>query len=594
MKNQESKAIWTDGAETEEWNDSRNWDTQQVPSTKAIFSKSKKTLITFSTLETAKIDEIEFTPEAPSFTFLFGSTPSKPALTIEGYGIVNHSKVAQSFVVAGTGANFKFPQLKFANNATAGGHEMSYHSGPESLENGYGGGIIGFADHATAGSANFVVRTGKQAPPKTERSTVGGEVSFSDYSTAENASFIIYGSLGIDGDTFGNTVFHDNSTAAHAKFTNIGGTVAGGDGGNTQFYGSSNAAHGLFHNYGGTFYKANGGDVAFDGIADGGNAHFHNYPATVQGGNGGVTSFNNNPPVMGQQGASAGHAFYHNYGATTEKTGGGGHTEFTAKYGCPTGAKANFINYGSMISGKSSAGHTIFSINLPTDNFPTAGHGTYRNQPAEASGGAPGFTEFAVYVDKDAITPNGPDLMAEHPKDKVPTAGKGTFLNFGGSIPGAEGGLTSLAGIASAGDALLIAYGGLNGGKGGKISFSNQAQGGNAKIQLFGNGTLDLGWLSQNISIGSLELAGGILLMELGRKDVMLQVSEDLIMHSSEMNFEFYPVKGEVIDPSKWYKVLSAPNLGTFQANQFSGNEIGGVTPCFKIEGEQLLVNYKS
>lgn len=597
MDEKSSNASWKKQAETAEWNDPQNWETHEVPTKKATFSKSNKTVISFSALDSAKIGEIDFAPGAPSFSFRFGSSPNKPALEISGLGIGNRSGHTQSFIVAATAANFRFPQLKFSNYASAGGSEMSYHSGPESLEDGYGGGIIGFCDHATAGTARFIVRTGKLAPPKTERSTVGGEVAFCDFSTAEGAEFTIYGSLGSDGDTFGNTVFHDHATADHARFTNIGGTVAGGDGGNTQFYDSSSAAHAIFNNLGATFNQANGGDVAFDGIASGAQGHFHNYPATVEGGNGGVTSFNNNPPEMNTQGASAGQGIYHNYGATEQHRGGGGHTEFTAKYGCPTAANANFVNYGSAIPGKSTAGHTIFSINLPTQYFPTAGNAVFRNLPALNADAAPGNTSFAVYSDSEQsagnqTAPNGSaNPFSTQPKDQVPTAGEGLFINEGASVEGAAGGLTSFSGIASAGNARLIAHGGVKGGQGGKIVFGDWASGGTAHVQLFGNGELDLSGLRQSIGLAVLELAGGMIAMTLGTEAFGLNLTDKLILHSAVVTFSFIQAPtGFGFNGS--YQILAAPNLSCFNESQFVGNALEGISPTFKILGERLEVSY--
>ncbi|MBN7810297.1 hypothetical protein J0A68_04970 [Algoriphagus sp. H41] len=598
MEEKTKKATWKAHPENEEWNDARNWEDGEMPDESAVFSQSDKTVITFSTLDCARVGQLDFEPGAPSFSFRFGSSPNKPALDIHGVGIRNKSGHSQSFVVAATAANFRTPQLRFSNKATAGGEEMSYYSGPESLEDGYGGGIISFFDQATAGTARFVVRTGKLAPPKTERSTVGGEVAFCDYSTAERAEFTIYGSLGIDGDTFGNTVFHDHATAAHGRFTNIGGTVAGGDGGNTQFYDSSTAAHGVFINLGGTFYKANGGDVAFDGTASGAHGHFLNYPATVDGGNGGVTSFNNNWPDMGTEGASAGEATYHNYGATGAHRGGGGHTEFTAKYGCPTAAKATIINYGSAIPGKSTAGHTIFSISLPTQHFPTAGNAVIRNLPALNADAAPGNTSFAMYADSEKNStnpsppPSGTDPLQSQPKDQVPTAGEALVINEGGSVPGAAGGFTSFSGVSSAGNSRLVAHGGMNGGQGGKVVFADWASGGTCHVCLYGNGELDLGWMSQKLSIGLLETAGGIVAMALGSKGFGLELGSQLILHSGTLSFRFFGSESSGFDFGQDYEVLTAPNLSCFNVGQFAANDLDGASPHFTLSGNKLSVSY--
>jgi len=143
------------------------------------------------------------------------------------------STSCQSFIVAAASSGYKQPQLKFTNAASAGGDNLFYCAGPGG-EQDAGGGVISFCDKATAGSASFKVWTGAAAPP--EHSTVGGEVSFSDATSAGSARFIIYDTLGSDGDTFGNTVFHDTATADNATFTNVGGTVSDGDGGKIVFY----------------------------------------------------------------------------------------------------------------------------------------------------------------------------------------------------------------------------------------------------------------------------------------------------------------------------------------------------------------------
>ncbi|MCG8428837.1 MAG: hypothetical protein MI754_15895, partial [Chromatiales bacterium] len=301
-------STWNTQPATGEWNTAANWTPSGEPTDTAIFTTSSQTAITFLATGEATVDNIEFADSASAYTFTFGPS-SIPALTIRGEGVTNRSDRRQSFVVAATSSGYTNPQLRFINSASAGGDDMFYCAGPVTKE-GYGGGVICFCNNSTAGSASFKAWTGAAAPP--EHSTVGGEVSFCDTSSAGTARFTIYGSLGTDGDTFGNVVFHNTAKADNATFTNVGGTVSGGDGGNTQFYDNSTAAYGLFNNYGGTHSKANGGDVAFDGEADGGHGHFYNHAAKVAGAYGGVTSFNNNPPYVATQGASAGHGSYFN------------------------------------------------------------------------------------------------------------------------------------------------------------------------------------------------------------------------------------------------------------------------------------------
>lgn len=569
-------ATWKPQPDTDEWNTDENWEGLEVPKEVALFSKSGITTVRFSKLSKAVVQQILFKKDSPSYNFTIVVHSDTPALTIEGAGIVNESAHIQSFNVASKGENYWHPQLKFAGKASAGGYLVSYYAGPESLESGYGGGIIGFCDHASAGAAMFTVRTGAQAPPK-ENSTVGGEVSFSDFSNAGTSRFFIFGTLGKDGDTFGNTVFHDQASAAHAVFTNMGGTVPKGDGGNTQLYNNATAAFGIFNNYGGECPEANGGDVAFDGNANGGKGQFYNRVATAKGAFGGVTSFNNNPPFLQGVGASAGEGYYYNYGASHAGHGGGGHTEFTAKYGSPTAANAQIFNYGSALKDKSSAGHTIFSISLPTEYHPTAGNAVIWNYPGSGKEGAGGFTEFSVYE-------KGTNLG-------VPSAGQAIFHNIGATGAGPSGGYTSFNGISDAADAKLIAYGGSNQGSGGMIIFSDKSKGAGAFIELIGNGTLDLSEHQGKLSIARLTLSDGILNIQLGKEVTHLHIGNRLVMISQQTTFCFTK-DDQGFAYNKKFKVLSASNLNEFRPTQFRGNHIDGIAPTFSMEGKDLYVVY--
>ena len=581
-----TKSTWSTQPATSEWDTATNWDPAAVPTDTASFTTSSQTAITFSPTSNATVNNIEFAADAPAYTFTFDSpSPDTPTLTITGQGITNSSTRIQSFIVAASTSGYEHPQFEFTNSATAGGSDMYYCAGPATAQDS-GGGVIRFRNTSTAGSATFKAWTGAAAPPK-HNSTVGGEISFGDSSSADNASFTIYGTLGTDGDTFGNVVFHDSSTATNGTFTNIGGTVAGGDGGNTQFYEDSTAANGTFINRGGThtgvkgqeYSGANGGDVAFDGTANGGHGHFHNYAAPAAESYGGVTSFNNNPPEVATQGASAGNGFYFNYGAREGELGGGGHIEFSAKHGSPTAANASFVNYGSTIEDKSSAGHTIFSISLPTDYYPTAGNGIFWNHPGVVKGAAAGFTEFSVYG-----TGTG--------GSNVPTASDGTLINLGAYTSGAVGGYTTFSGTSTAGNAQLIAIGGTNGGDGGRIVFYDNSSGGAASVQLFGNGELDIGYHTNGLTIGILDLTGGIISTQLGTNVAGLTLSGELILKSTHATFSFWKKDGGGFEFNTPYTILTTPNLSSFTEAQFSGNSVEGVEPTFTIVGNDLQVSF--
>ncbi len=91
-------------------------------------------------------------------------------------------------------------------------------------------------------------------------------------------------------------------------------------------------------------------------------------------------------------------------------------------------------------------------------------------------------------------------------------AGNATIISNGGTVLGAEGATTIFAFTASAGDATLVTHGGL-GGKGGAILFYDSATGGNARVELFENGFLDIGFHDDpGVTVGSIEGNGDVFL----------------------------------------------------------------------------------
>ncbi|SEG49878.1 hypothetical protein [Marinobacterium lutimaris] len=568
-----TKSTWSSNPATAQWNDPDNWVPTQLPDSQAVFGPSAKTCIDFAEGGTQQVDSIEFSAAAAAYRFNFTSS-TQPALTLTG-AVINHSEQQQSFIVAATTSGYNNPQLSFTGTASAGGDTVFYSAGPESPA-GYGGGVISFHQQACAGSARFTAWTGAAAPP--DHSTVGGEIAFCDQSSAGQASFSIYGSLGSDGDTFGNVVFHDSATAAAASFRNVGGTVSGGDGGNTQFYGNSSAASGMFINLGGTHAKANGGDVAFDSQASGCCGIFQNHAAPAAGAYGGVTSFNNNPPKTSDGGASAGNGRYFNFGAQAGEEGGGGHLEFSAKYGAPTAANAQITNLGSVMSSRSSAGHTLFSISLPASYAPTAGRATICNQPAPLKGGAGGYTEFAVFGEGEAAG--------------YPTAGKAVISNLGGSADGLAGGFTEFSGQCSAGAATLIALGGTGQKSGGRIIFYDQSEAASAFIQLQGNGELVIGDHDGPLSVKDLLLNGGLISIQLGTATTSLLVSGSLLLNG-QCEFDFWQASDGGFAFNTPYTVLKSDSLTDAQIGCFSANSIEGVEPVFSLQDAELQVIYK-
>ena len=87
------------------------------------------------------------------------------------------------------------------------------------------------------------------------------------------------------------------------------------------------------------------------------------------------------------------------------------------------------------------------------------------------------------------------------------TAGNSTmFTNNGGTVSGAAGGSTVFRGSSTAASAILVANGGSNGGAGGTILFADQSTGGTSRVELFGNGSLDISaHAASGVTIGSIE-----------------------------------------------------------------------------------------
>lgn len=105
-------------------------------------------------------------------------------------------------------------------------------------------------------------------------------------------------------------------------------------------------------------------------------------------------------------------------------------------------------------------------------------------------------------------------------------ADRGIFTVHGGN--GSDflgGGMVGFFGSSGAGAATLIANGGSFGGPGGLIHFEDHSHGGTARVELFGNGSLDIsGQKDLTLTVGSLEGSGNVFLgssnLRVGRNDL--------------------------------------------------------------------------
>ena len=195
------------------------------------------------------------------------------------------------------------------------------------------------------------------------------------------------------------------------------------------------------------------------------------------------------------------------------------------------GSLTHFTNTGDMTFGDSAtAGNASFTNNagLKFGATSTAGNATVTNNAevlffGNSTAGNATFTNaFGIVIFSDEAT-----------------AGNATFINAGGTVSGTGGGFTvfqagSTAGNATvitngatvsdafkgenlfegdAGNATLIANGGSNGGEGGFIQYRLGCTGGTARVEVFGNGTLDISQHNApGVTTGSIEGNGLVFL----------------------------------------------------------------------------------
>ncbi|MES9851154.1 MAG: hypothetical protein ABW170_04900 [Candidatus Thiodiazotropha sp. L084R] len=148
------------------------------------------------------------------------------------------------------------------------------------------------------------------------------------------------------------------------------------------------------------------------------------------------------------------------------------------------------------------------------------------------------------------------------------------------------------SGTSTAGNATLVAYGGINDSYGGRIIFYDKSSGGASKIKLSSNGELDISSHTNGITIGSLELTGGVIRIQLGNNLTNLSVSGELCINSTHTDFDFKNQKQGGFVFNKAYKILTNTKLASFTTAQFRGSSIEGVEPAFSIEGNDLYVEF--
>jgi hypothetical protein len=327
-------------------------------------------------------------------------------------------------------------------------------------------GIISFTNSATAGSLTAFSNNGGQV---TDGS--GGQTNFFDTSAAGNGNFANKGAE-VDGAVRGSTSFFNSSTAANGSFTNNAGAGStNNQGGATIFSDTSTAGNASFNNNGATVTKTNGGFTIFLNSSSASNGTFINNGGTVDGGYGN-TAFADT--------STAANGIFMNSGAVASGAFGG--VIFFS--GTSTAGNGTFTNNGDTVAG---------GMGVPIDfsDSATAGTATFTNNGGTVSGAAGAYTAFAG----------------------TSSGNSGTFTNNGATVSGANSGVTIFSESSTADYATLIGNAGTGGGHPGAIFFHDNSTGGTPRVEVFGNGELEISAHNPpGVTVGSIEGSGLVFL----------------------------------------------------------------------------------
>ena len=227
-------------------------------------------------------------------------------------------------------------------------------------------------------------------------------------------------------------------------------------------------------------------------------------------------------------------------------------------------ANATFITGGGTVP-RANGGEIAFLENA------TAANATFTNNPGLGGNAQGGFVEFLGNS----------------------TAGDAIITNNGATGSGALGGATTFTQPSRAGNATLIANGGSPGGGGGQIVFGYGTFGDTARIELFGNGFLDLSNLGPTnpISIGSLE-GNGIVQMGGGALTVGTRnqstVFAGTIVDSSFGGGALVKTGNGILHPVRANTYAGRTNImkGTLQVGNHQGSATG--TGAVTVRGGRL------
>jgi hypothetical protein len=402
--------------------------------------------------------------------------------------------------------------------------------------------------------------------------TAGGPPNgFSDTATFDVSTIT---GVSLSANTEVNSIVFDSGASAYTVTTNtsastqfgltISGTGIVNDSGETQNFVTSNngglgfvqfmnsATAGTMTSFtirGGLTGAGAGSELDFFNTSTATSANVTTNGGT-SGFGGGVTRFFDN--------STAAHAVFTTNGGMG---GGGGETQF---HNSSTAGNGAFTNNGGTASG-SSGGRTVFGSF--SNDTATAANATITNNGATNSNAIGGVTQFYdnTTAANSTIINNGAAVIGQ-------LGGGGSTDFLGSSTAGGSSG--------TAGNATLIANGGLVvGAEGGVIYFAAASTGGTARVEVFGNGSLDISAHdSSAVTVGSVEGTGNVFL---GRRTLTVGSNNLSTTFSGTMQDggQGGGVGGSFAKIGSGTLALSGPNTYT-----------GGTT----VSGGTLLVNNTS
>jgi hypothetical protein len=92
------------------------------------------------------------------------------------------------------------------------------------------------------------------------------------------------------------------------------------------------------------------------------------------------------------------------------------------------------------------------------------------------------------------------------------------------------------------------------------------------------------------VTIGSLAIGAGCIVVTVGSATTCLAVSGSLMIEVSPVAFSFK--SGSGFPTSTAYAILTAPDLSNAAVSQFTGNTVNGASPTFSIVGNNLQVTF--